>query len=162
VTPDLDAIEVRCAAATPGPWAFDDSTDRRGEKGEFRAPSPYSGFMLVRAWSNPADAEFIAAARADIPALLAALREAWAERDEALRRAVKAEAETEQLRQAIRRKYEEYDRLLDLSRNHSERATRAEAERDEARAALDRVRALCDEADGNAVVVEHICHPHHY
>ena len=49
-------------AATPGPWTFNDSTDPRGHKGEFRAPSPFNGFMLVGPWTNDADARLIALA----------------------------------------------------------------------------------------------------
>jgi hypothetical protein len=47
---------------TPGPWEFSDSSDVRGHKGEFRARSPYNGFLLVGPWVNPADLRLIAAA----------------------------------------------------------------------------------------------------
>ena len=46
--------------ATPGPWEFSDSTDPRGHKGEFRAPNPYNGFMLVGPWTNDSDASLMA------------------------------------------------------------------------------------------------------
>ena len=82
---DLDAIEARANAATPGPWC---------------AGGSYVG--IVRPWGNiysvvgvqivhegwesrtggiqtPVDAAFIAAARADIPALVAAVRALTAE-----------------------------------------------------------------------------------
>lgn len=69
----------RAEKATPGPWVFSDSSDPRGRKGEFRSASPHNGFMLVGPWINDADAEFIAAARTDVPALCDALEAAHAE-----------------------------------------------------------------------------------
>ncbi len=58
---DLDAIEARCDAATRGPWKVDlDVFDKQGQ--ELR------------------DATFIAAARTDVPALLALVRELEAEK----------------------------------------------------------------------------------
>ena len=68
---DLAAIRARADAATEGPWTFDDCSDVRGAKGEFRAPGPWNGFMLVGPWLLDADPKFIAAARLDIPNLLA-------------------------------------------------------------------------------------------
>ena len=67
--PDLDAIRARCEAATPGPWAIE------------RYSSPHDGFLIqYRAYKGEtetvadipltSDAELIAAARTDIPALL--------------------------------------------------------------------------------------------
>ncbi|GAA4681242.1 hypothetical protein [Phytohabitans rumicis] len=65
---DLDAIRARLAAATAGPWrAHPDGlvwADRPGD--------PVSGSTEVE------DAEFIAHARTDVPALLAELDEGWA------------------------------------------------------------------------------------
>lgn len=66
---DLDAVRARLNAATEGPWRFSNTTDTRGRKGEFRAPPPHNGFMLVGPWTNDADAEFIANARTDVEAL---------------------------------------------------------------------------------------------
>lgn len=63
---DLDAAQALVDTATPGEWVWNGS--------EFRAPSPYNGFMLVRAVCNDADAEFIAQARTLVPALIAELR----------------------------------------------------------------------------------------
>ena len=71
---DLDAIEARANAATDGPWTLhEDDGDT------FRAPAwevrPASGEMVARLrdWAS-ADAEFIAHARTDVPALLAEVR----------------------------------------------------------------------------------------
>lgn len=74
----LAAIQAREAAATPGPWAIewdeDDVTD---------TPFPVSlgpiGYLEHRGKREQADAEFIAAARADVPALLAEVHRLRAE-----------------------------------------------------------------------------------
>lgn len=83
---NLDRIERRANAATEGPWGFsygsrryiaDPSTDIVGEV----AP-PYSGqtmCVFAVASANQGDAEFIASARADVPALIARVRELEAE-----------------------------------------------------------------------------------
>ena len=67
---DLKAIKVRCDLATPGPWK--DSQDLS------RHPcvvAPSMNSVIARCHGRDgrevSDAEFIAAARADIPALLA-------------------------------------------------------------------------------------------
>ena len=70
----LDRIDRAEREATPGPWHFNDSTDPRGHKGEFRAPSPYNGFMLVGPWTNGADAALIALSRNHLRALIEAGR----------------------------------------------------------------------------------------
>jgi hypothetical protein len=100
MTPDeLDAIEARAAAATPGPWAAEDERHGKGSCsccGEvlyaWNIVAP-SREVVVSAMDDvtpgvhgDADATFIAHARTDVPALITALREAW------------AEAEVEQLR----------------------------------------------------------------
>jgi hypothetical protein len=64
------AIRAREAAATPGPWAIEwDHDDVTG------APFPVSlgpiGYLEHHGERDVADAEFIAAAREDVPALLA-------------------------------------------------------------------------------------------
>jgi len=80
---ELNAIRARCDAATPGPWITcscdDDSfwgatvyVEQEGHDDEYIAH--FSKDQI-------ADAEFIARARADVPALLAALEQAQAERD---------------------------------------------------------------------------------
>jgi len=79
---NLDRIERRANAATEGPWGFsygdrryiaDPSTDIVGEV----APE-YSGqaiCVFAVASANEKDAEFIASARADVPALIARVRQ---------------------------------------------------------------------------------------
>jgi hypothetical protein len=68
--PDLNAIEARANAATPGPWeAYPDA--KIAGLAHIRI-NP--GTMHPTAW--PADAAFIARARTDVPALVAALRAA--------------------------------------------------------------------------------------
>lgn len=126
MTPDeLDAIEARAAAATPGPWAAEDERHGKGSCsccGEvlyaWNIVAP-SREVVVSAMDDvtpgvhgDADATFIAHARADVPALITALREAW--------------AEAARLRAAL--------------------ALQAESV-ENAGAAIARVRALCDEAE---------------
>lgn len=66
---DIDTIEARANAATPGPWKHKEGT------------LVWFGTILVsRSWfgreaDGVADAEFIAHAREDIPALIASHRE---------------------------------------------------------------------------------------
>jgi len=97
--PDLDAIEQRAKAATPGPWAVWHDLDRQGFKtvgdahsyqeildsGETEECNPTAHVYTDE------DAEFIAHARTDVPALLARGRELEAgvrsARAEALREA---------------------------------------------------------------------------
>ena len=77
--PDLDAIRARCDAATRGPWRVDGSTYDE-DCNEHLAPYGLEGPNERLIWSSGggeyahpdmATAQFIAAARADIPALLA-------------------------------------------------------------------------------------------
>ena len=102
----LEGIQSRADAATPGPWAWAQTT----EKGyganvgagcyadnDYNCERPLVGDLSDRAddyyvdqpiaelghQSANADAEFIAHARSDIPALLAELRAGRRERDEA-------------------------------------------------------------------------------
>jgi hypothetical protein len=85
---DLAAIEARCEAATPGPWensyANDTGPDDEGfwewlvvdtADGEPVAKVDLSRFNKTVRKQEEHDAAFIAAARADIPRLLAAVRE---------------------------------------------------------------------------------------
>jgi hypothetical protein len=91
---DLDAIEARANAATDGPWlGYDERSDLREENPDVNpmwvvAHMEPDGVNWVRdiadiggGEQDEADAEFIAHARTDVPALVAALREARAERD---------------------------------------------------------------------------------
>lgn len=80
---DLEAIEARCAAASPGPWtSFVEGRDhmsgddfiRVGESDD--EPDMYvsrAGAGSVRP-ASAADLDFIAAARQDVPALIAEVR----------------------------------------------------------------------------------------
>ena len=70
---DLDAIEARAAAATEGPWSRDDEYP-------LSVAICYTPHVWALAYSGTeANAEFIAHARTDVPALVAALREARAD-----------------------------------------------------------------------------------
>jgi hypothetical protein len=86
---DLQAIELRANAATPGPWAivYDGSSDWSiGPQ-----PDP-QGLSVAGVWKsgwndgNPPDAEFIASARTDVPALIAEVRRLRAASESPLRR----------------------------------------------------------------------------
>lgn len=73
--PDVEAIEGRAEAATDGPWAsVDEWVSGIGADRTFtmiEAPSRY----VSRDVSNGWDADFIAHAREDVPALIAYVRE---------------------------------------------------------------------------------------
>lgn len=86
---DLDAIEARADAATPGPWVL--AQVRKDEVMLTHGGYPDSGYGHW-GYLRPYDAAFIAASRTDVPALCRALREARAERDAA--RAWRREAES--------------------------------------------------------------------
>ena len=62
---ELDAIRKRCEAATPGPWYW-----WMSERPPFALGNDQDVNIGVEVAKIP-DAEFVAAARADIPALLA-------------------------------------------------------------------------------------------
>ena len=70
---DLDAIEARAEAATPGPWR--QTASRRGYRDVLQTPDTYADRMIAKGCPN-ADAAFIAHARTDIPALVSELRAA--------------------------------------------------------------------------------------
>lgn len=77
---ELKAIEARAAAATPGPWVIDgyDAGQNRHKLLMNCVDQTADNWQWV-AWlglGTPQNAEFIAAARTDVPALCAALREA--------------------------------------------------------------------------------------
>jgi hypothetical protein len=86
---DLDAIEARAEAATPGPWR--QTTSKRGYRDVLQTPDSYGDRMIAKIDQEAfivsrrdarmlrcpnADADFIAHARIDIPALVAELRAA--------------------------------------------------------------------------------------
>jgi hypothetical protein len=71
---DLAAIAARANAATPGPWCTDNTEIYQGS--EYRADAFWVGETCrVDGPDAPADAEFIAHARTDVPALLARVAE---------------------------------------------------------------------------------------
>lgn len=82
--PNLDEIEERVEGATVGPWGFEPAGKSRC--GEPQCCSEYwdnriwgGGMVLTESHMLPAaDAEFIAAARTDVPALTAALQDVLA------------------------------------------------------------------------------------
>jgi hypothetical protein len=80
---ELDAIEARCQAASPGPWrAFVEGRDHWGGDDFIRVsdlgeePDMYVSRAAEAGLrpASPADLDFIAAARQDIPKLLAEVR----------------------------------------------------------------------------------------
>jgi hypothetical protein len=79
---NLDEIERRANAATPGPWM--PPTEReRGPGCDDRACVVDHEGCAVWPWHRREDMEFAYAARVDVPALIARVRELEAERDEA-------------------------------------------------------------------------------
>lgn len=90
----LAAIEARVAAATPGPWAY----EPHGDTGDYGVgvlldddDNPVTGYQecgvcvvaepVAPEVSHHSDADFIAHAREDVPALLAHIRRLEAERE---------------------------------------------------------------------------------
>lgn len=170
---DLDAIEARANAATEGPWLRREGhAEIDGQNyAEVLIPGRvecgsycYGGRSTIEGDRLDADLAFIAAARTDLPAVVAALRDALAEVEQWKAAFIKAndavhareswidgakvdldalDAEVERLREEA-----EVDagliRSIIAAREHVERTLTAE--RDDARAAIARVRAL-DPAD---------------
>jgi hypothetical protein len=73
---DLDAIRARCEVATDGPWTTEGEVARieSGEPGAWGDPVVdvvYLGHGASELHLSEEDAEFIAAARTDVPALIA-------------------------------------------------------------------------------------------
>lgn len=66
----LDEIKARCEDATPGPWRVYTDVDYDYTKGDFLMIGNDSGDTVVEAIYGGYDANFIANARQDIPALL--------------------------------------------------------------------------------------------
>lgn len=76
---DLDAIQARCDAARPRPWALHDALNGDGFPGrlwvvENPADGPGDHHVMINIGTRD-DAEFIARARDDVPALLTRVRE---------------------------------------------------------------------------------------
>ena len=100
-SPDLEAIKARAAAATEGPWEWDDPTIGQ----HWSRPVPWAtvvddevncGGYCYGGSSSPiksdADGQFIAHAREDIPVLLAEVERLREEREELQRRLDAVEA----------------------------------------------------------------------
>jgi hypothetical protein len=90
---DLDEIERRANAATPGPWTYHDGCGYVEVPPcgaiEFKPGWERSVHFLARVHNNHVEGEdglgfdgaFVASARTDVPALIARVRELEAERD---------------------------------------------------------------------------------
>ena len=98
---DLDAIQARADAATPGPWCTDSWEIYQGT--EYVAGAEWIGETcrgrVDGLAQDRADAEFVAAARTDVPALLAEVRRLRASVAELERPAV--EAKRNEIRQSF-------------------------------------------------------------
>jgi hypothetical protein len=75
---DLDAIEARAAAATPGPWKIENDYCDCSDYGCSHPPfavafGPFTSFENTSD-RHHADAEFASHARTDVPALVAEIR----------------------------------------------------------------------------------------
>jgi hypothetical protein len=74
---EIEVIKRRCEAATPGKWEIDDhrydaKTGGKWERaGCFIEAIALEGYASGEWYLSEADAEFIAAARQDVPALVA-------------------------------------------------------------------------------------------
>ncbi len=73
---ELDAIRRRAEAATPGPWTRTRFTVHTAGPNPFTVASSFCALQADE--PNEANGEFIAAARQDVPALIAELAEAVA------------------------------------------------------------------------------------
>lgn len=124
---EIEQIQARCDAATPGPWKLGYN------RTSVLAPNGYFITEYDTADDGATeDAAFIAASREDIPKLLAALREAEEEIGSALNRLQEAHNE----RDALRAQLDEAKRaaLGDVTANvelaKGTRALRAEVEQE--------------------------------
>ena len=131
---DRDQLRELAKNATPGPWTVEHGSDWGLDGRQVPQSSVSRADRATITWDDhggevfvPADAEFIAAARQAVPALLDMLDQAEAERDWNLR--------------SSRLSKEERIRA-------NARADQAEVERDQARAQVDRVQALLDRIEG--------------
>ena len=78
----LDQIDARAAAATRGPWEETASLDPDGRRSNHvTGPGDYDVCEVPRTPQGSEDSFFIAHARQDVPALVAALRAVLAELD---------------------------------------------------------------------------------
>jgi hypothetical protein len=130
---DLDAIDARAKAATPGPW----ESVAGGRYVAATQSTSASSMEAICADSGPDDARFIAHAREDVPALCARVREMEAEQGNEDHLLVVVMGEREQLAHRVRELEEQHalDRRDEL--DAIARAEQAERERDVAVAQLD-------------------------
>lgn len=70
---ELQEIEARAAAATPGPWFTQDCPSRRHGDGLVNVVTDH-GLTPLLEWCSPEDGAFAARARTDVPALVAEVR----------------------------------------------------------------------------------------
>jgi hypothetical protein len=97
---DMDAIEARAKLATPGPWDverrdYDNLHDCQGDRSRVvLSRDTFGGWETQTGLVPTADAEFIAHAREDVPALCARVRELEARRDELLATLARVSRET--------------------------------------------------------------------
>lgn len=138
MTPDLDAIRARAEAAiSTGPWEARHEHDEYGDWLGVDIVHTYRNERVC--WPNqilaatnlsPEDAEFIAHARTDIPALLAEVERLRAERDQ-------AREECGHEKHMRKLASDQRDRFIAAK-------MRAEADRDRLAAVVDRVREALD------------------
>ena len=81
---DLDAIKAREQAASPSPWHATDLRHQKGGQIRIFAPRSLIANVLASGTRPGPDAEFIAEARADVPALVAEVERLQARIDAAL------------------------------------------------------------------------------
>ena len=111
---NLDEIEARANAATPGPWDVERETGLISTDDGCAVASihPHGNVRTVihtgERYSH-SDAAFIAAARSDVPALIARVRELEAELDELWTRYKKLDEEDDNLREALAGAYSGYE-----------------------------------------------------
>ena len=110
---NLDEIQARANAATPGPWTYDEGCGYVEVPPcgviEFKPGWERSVHFLARVHNNHVEGEdglgfdgaFIAHARTDVPALVARVRELEAQLDELWTRYKKLDEEDDNLREAL-------------------------------------------------------------
>lgn len=72
---ELHEVEVRAKTATEGPWEHDQVESEGRLSWTVEMPKRPSNISEAEVFTSLADAEFIAHARADVPALVAEIRE---------------------------------------------------------------------------------------
>ena len=139
---DRDRLRELASGATPGPWEAQDYDDHPGDEGScVLTHEPERGtraiaYAIAYPWTTPesceADAEFIAASRQAVPALLDQLDQAEADRDWNIRssrlskeerikanaRADQAEARIKAVRALLDQTDHQHDRMANPERQH--------------------------------------------